>query len=51
MRVADSQVCLVDELDARQDEVLAQLDVLNQQIEALLAEYNQERGASESDSA
>ncbi len=32
-------VTLLDELDARQDEVLAQLDELNQRIELLLAEF------------
>lgn len=30
--------CLIDDIDARQDEVLAQLDELNQRIESLLNE-------------
>jgi len=34
-----NQRSLVDELDARQNEVLLQLDDLNMQIESLLAEY------------
>jgi hypothetical protein len=36
---------LLDELDARQDEVLLQLDELNAQIEKLLAEYRVEEGS------
>ena len=34
-----NQHSLVDELDARQNEVLLQLDDLNIQIESLLSEY------------
>ena len=34
-----NQHSLVDELDARQNEVLLQLDDLNVQIESLLSEY------------
>jgi hypothetical protein len=35
---------LIDELDARQDEVIAQLDALNQRIEAVLQEWLSDRG-------
>jgi hypothetical protein len=38
------QPTLLDELDERQDEVLAQLDELNERIERLLAEYTMARG-------
>ena len=34
-----NQHSLVDELDARQNEVLLQLDDLNMQIESLLSEF------------
>ncbi len=40
---------LIDELDSRQDEVLAQLDELNERIEAVLQEWLTDRteGADE----
>jgi hypothetical protein len=34
---------LVDRLDARHDELIAKLDELNVQIEAVLAEFNRSR--------
>jgi hypothetical protein len=37
------RVDLLQELEARQDEVLEQLDALNAQLEKLLAEYTLER--------
>ena len=40
---------LVDRLDARHDELIAQLDELNAQIEAVLAEFGRSREASQSD--
>jgi hypothetical protein len=36
------QSTLLDELDRRQDEALAQLDELNRRIETLLAEYTRQ---------
>ena len=39
------QRTLIEELDARQDEVLAQLDELNQRIEKLLTECLADRNA------
>jgi hypothetical protein len=43
MPLADSQFHLIDEIDARQDDVLGQLDALNDQIERLLAEFSTNR--------
>ena len=40
------QRTLIEELDARQDEVLAQLDELNQRIEKLVAECLADRNTS-----
>ena len=40
---------LVDRLDARHDELIAQLDELNARIEAVLAEFGRSREASHSD--
>lgn len=36
------QSTLLDELDRRQDEALAQLDELNRRIETLLAQYTRQ---------
>jgi hypothetical protein len=40
------RVDLLHELEARQDEVLDQLDALNARLEKLLAEYTPERTAA-----
>jgi hypothetical protein len=40
------RVDLLQELEARQDEVLEQLDALNAQLEKLLAEYTPDRPAA-----
>jgi hypothetical protein len=37
---------LVDRLDARHDELIAKLDELNAQIEAVLAEFSRSREAA-----
>jgi prefoldin subunit 5 len=37
---------LLDELDTRQDQVMAQLDELNQRIEQLLREFTQPQQAA-----
>jgi hypothetical protein len=39
---------LVDRLDARHDELIAKLDELNAQIEAVLAEFSRSREAAPS---
>ena len=46
----DTPVSFLDELDARQDDVLLRLDDLNRQIEALLESFN-DRGDEETKEA
>jgi hypothetical protein len=44
MSEPETKCSLLEELDQRQDEVLAQLDELNTQIESLLKDCLQQRG-------
>jgi hypothetical protein len=44
MSEPENKCSLLEELDQRQDEVLAQLDELNNQIESLLKDCLQQRG-------
>ena len=46
-----SEISLLDELEARQNQVLDELDELNTQIEALLDEYLDKRDAERSRAA
>lgn len=41
--LAESHLRLIDELDARQDEAIAQIDELNARLERLLAEFSSKR--------
>jgi hypothetical protein len=46
--LAESHLRLIDELDARQDAAIAQIDELNERIERLLGEFSNQRDGAPS---